>query len=168
MEAIAKVEVDATTTSVLVDGDDTTGLDVEDEEADAKTTTVVGLVEAVVEMDVEGGGVEAEGGGFPVTTTVFACKTVFVVYVVDVRRVVWPAASERSANVSGEEKMMTRALRRVFERRMARLYSFEGVEAETLERSMYALRRRRDAADGSLSDPSGAPEYATIASACPR
>lgn len=118
MEAIATVEVDATIISVLVDEDDTTGLDVE-EEADAKTSTVVGLVEAVVEMDVEGGGVEEEGGGVPVTTTVFACKTVFVVYVVDVRRVVRAPASEGSAKVSGEEKMMTRALRRVFERRIA-------------------------------------------------
>lgn len=114
--------------SVLVDEDDTVALDVDDEEADSETTTVVWLVEAVVEMDAVGGGVEEEGGGVPVTTTVFACTTVFVVYVVDVRRVVGAPASEASAKVSGEEKMMTRALRRVFERRIASAFMVSRVQ----------------------------------------
>lgn len=76
------------------------------------------LSDAVAEMDEEGGGVEEEGGAVPVTTTVFAWRTVFVVYVVDVKRVVRAPASEDPAKLSGEEKRMTRAPSRGFKKRI--------------------------------------------------
>ena len=115
-------EVDATTRSV--DEGDASGLGVEDEEVDAKTPPVEWLAEVVAETDVEGGGVEEEGGGVPVMTTVFASTTVLVMYVVDVKTVVRGPASEGSARVSGEKKTTTRAPRRGFGRRIAKAFWF--------------------------------------------
>jgi len=70
-------------------------------------------------MEEEGGAVEEEGGAVPDITTVAAWKTVFVIYVVDVKNVVRAPASEGSARVSGEEKRTTSAPSRGFERRIA-------------------------------------------------
>lgn len=70
-------------------------------------------------VEEAGGAVEEGGGAVPDMTTVVACKTVFVIYVVDVKNVVRAPASEGSAKVSGEEKRTTRAPSRRFKRRIA-------------------------------------------------
>lgn len=69
-EAIVAVEDGATTTGV--EEGRTSELGVDDEEAEATTTTVDWLAEVVSDMVEDAGGVEEEGGAVPVITTVAA------------------------------------------------------------------------------------------------
>lgn len=110
-------------------------------------------------VEEAGGAVEEEGGAVPDITTVAAWRTVFVIYVVDVKNVVRTPASEGSARVSGEERSTTSAPSRGFERRIAsalvvlreRRWRLWGVVCYVTR----PLRRRPDAADVNSSDVNG-------------
>ena len=109
----------------------------------------------------EAAGAEEDGGAGPDITAVAAVTTVLVIYIVDVRNVVEAPASEGSAKVSCEEERMTRVLRRGFKRRIARALWSSGSKYGDFEsivwyiRATCAVKWRRDAANGSLSDANG-------------